>query len=360
MSHPLDAPLLPLLRDFDELRSAGDAFVLVSLVATAGSTYRKCGAQMLITRDFQARGLLSGGCLEVDLIEHARGVLATGTAQSVRYDMRGEDDRLFGIGSGCEGAMTVLLQRVGPSERWQPLAAIADAVQSARPSALGLIVSGPSAGRGWWQGGGDAPVLEPESIAAAREAVAASGEPELLEVDGVASVLILPLQSPPLLLLCGAGADAEPLARHAIAVGFAVTVCDHRPALAVAARFPHCALRCQPAAAFDELPELAHCDAAIIMSHHLESDLEYLRALAARDRIGYVGLLGPPARRERLLAGLGPLAAALDARLRAPLGLDIGARTPDAIALAAVAELHAWIAGRAGGPWREAPRTTPR
>ncbi len=359
MSHPLNAPLLPLLRDFDDLRSAGDAFVLATLVATEGSTYRKRGAQMLITRDLQARGLLSGGCLEVDLVEHARGVLATGDASTVRYDMRGEDDRLFGIGSGCEGAMTVLLQRVGPAERWQPLAAIADAVRDARPSALALIASGPAAGRGWWRDGGDAPVPEPAAIAAARDAAAASGKPASIDVDGIARVLILPLRPPPMLVLCGAGADAEPLARQAIAIGFAVTVCDHRPALAVASRFPDCTVRCQPAAAFHELPELARCDAAIVMSHHLDSDLEYLRALAGRDRIGYVGLLGPPARRERLLAGLGPQAAALGRRLRAPLGLDIGARTPDAIALAAVAELHAWIAGRAGGPWREAPRTTP-
>jgi xanthine/CO dehydrogenase XdhC/CoxF family maturation factor len=133
-----------------------------------------------------------------------------------------------------------------------------------------------------------------------------------------------------------------------------VTVCDHRPALVIAARFPDCGLRCQPAAEFGRLPELACCDAAVVMSHHLEADLDYLRALADHPGIGYVGLLGPAPRRDRLLCELGARAAALGGRLRAPVGLDIGARTPEAIALATVAELHAWFAGRHGGPWHEA------
>ena len=108
------------------------------------------------------------------------------------------------------------------------------------------------------------------------------------------------------------------------------------------------------------MPDLAHADAAIVMSHHLQADLAYLRAIAAQDGIAYVGLLGPLARRERLLGELGPLADALRSRMRAPLGLDIGARTPEAIALAAAAELHAWIAGRGGGPWHGELPAAPR
>ncbi len=87
------------------------------------------------------------------------------------------------------------------------------------------------------------------------------------------------------------------------------------------------------------------------MSHHLDADLAYLEALADCGTIGYVGLLGPAPRRDRLLAALGARAARLEGRLRAPIGLDIGARTPEAIALAAAGELHAWFAGRGGGPF---------
>jgi len=356
MAHPLEAPLAPLLRDFRELQALGAPFVLATVVATEGSTYSKTGSQMLITAGSQLRGLLSGGCLEVDLAEHARQVLASGVARLVSYDMRGEDDLLFGIGSGCEGAMQVLLQRVGPAERWQPLAQVDACVGQRRREALGLITDGAAAGRGWWNGGGDAPWPEPQAVCEARDAAVTAARPRLIDVriDGTTlRVLVKPLVLPPQLLLCGAGADAVPLARQAIALGLAVTVCDHRPALATAGRFPHCAVHCVPAARLGATVDLAHFDAAVVMSHHLPADLEYLRSLAAAEDVAYVGLLGPAARRERLLADLGPLAATLRQRLRAPVGLDIGARTPEAIALAAAGEIHAWLAGRGGRPWCE-------
>lgn len=189
---------------------------------------------------------------------------------------------------------------------------------------------------------------------AARAAAAANPAPRIVEFEtgpGLATALVIPLPPPPLLLLCGAGADAQPLAQQAISLGFAVTVCDHRPALLAQDRFPHCRLSCRPAREFRQLAEIGDCSAAIVMSHHLDADLAYLEALSDFDSIGYVGLLGPAPRRDRLLASLGTRAARLQGRLRAPMGLDIGARTPEAIALAAAGELHAWFAGRGGGPF---------
>jgi xanthine/CO dehydrogenase XdhC/CoxF family maturation factor len=92
------------------------------------------------------------------------------------------------------------------------------------------------------------------------------------------------------------------------------------------------------------------------MSHHLESDLQYLRALAF-STVPYVGLLGPAARREKLLADLGDDAGKLRARLRAPVGLDIGGRAPESIALSIVGEIHAALAGRGGRPFSEVAAT---
>src|ERR1700721_2166353 len=88
--------------------------VLATVVATAGSTYRKPGARMLIMADGSYLGLLSGGCLEADLTLHSQQVLDTGVPRAIEYDMRGPDDILFGIGAGCEGAMRVLLEPAGP------------------------------------------------------------------------------------------------------------------------------------------------------------------------------------------------------------------------------------------------------
>src|SRR6185503_20319914 len=96
--------------------------VLATVIRTGGSTYAKPGAQMLIANDGEYAGLLSGGCLEGDLREHARRVAATGQARIVSYDLRSKEDQLFGIGAGCEGAMDILLTRHGPeADGWQPL-----------------------------------------------------------------------------------------------------------------------------------------------------------------------------------------------------------------------------------------------
>jgi len=358
MAHALETPLLPLVRDFRELRAAAQPFVLATVLATDGSTYRKAGTPMLITAAGESRGLLSGGCLEVDLVEHARGVLETGQARLAAYDMRGEQDALFGIGSGCEGAMRVLLQRVGPDEDWQPLAVLADLVEARTGGAIAIIAEGPHAGRAWWPGGGDAPETEPVSIGSARTASASAGVVEVPTGGGVLRVMMLPVPPPPRLVICGAGDDARPLARQAVTLGFDVAICDHRPALLSPARFPHCRLHCRPPGEFAGNPGLADIDAAVVMSHHLAADAAYLGALADLPGVGYVGLLGPAPRRERLLATLGPRAVRLDGRLHAPVGLDIGARTPEAIALAAAGELHAWIAGRMGGAWQSAPGGT--
>ncbi len=343
MIHPLDAPLAPLLRDFRELRSRGEPCVLATVVATAGSTYRKGGAQMLVTSQAERRGLLSGGCLEADLIERAQRVQLSGRSELASYDMRGEDDLLFGIGSGCEGAMEVLLQRLGPAERWQPLAHAAECVAARRPETIALVCSGAAAGRAWWSGGGDAPWPEPAEIAAARRQ-AAIRTLDCRVGSEVIRVLMLPLRLPTGLLVCGAGDDAVPLARLAIALGFAVTVCDHRPALADPARFPECEVLCLRAPEIAARLEPERFAAAVVMSHHLASDESYLRTLSGWPQLGYVGLLGPAARRARLLSTLGAASAPLGSRLHAPVGLDIGARTPEAVALAIAAELHTWIA----------------
>jgi len=359
MAHALETPLLPLVRDFRDLQAGSRPFVLATIVATEGSTYRKAGTPMLITASGQPRGLLSGGCLEVDLVEHAREVLESGRSLVTAYDMRGEDDVLFGIGSGCEGAMRVLLQRVGPEERWQPLEAVAALVEARNRGAIALVADGPSAGRAWWPGGGNAGPAEPDDVRDARTACTSARLIQVQSGGDALQVLLLPVQPPPLLVLCGAGDDAQPLAQLAVTLGFDVSVCDHRPGLLSAARFPGCRLNGQPVDGFAQLDVLGDCDAAMVMSHHLDADAAYLGTLADCAHVGYVGLLGPAPRRDRLLQMLGPKAARLDGRLRAPVGLDIGARTPEAIALAAAGELHAWIAGRAGGAWHETLRTAP-
>jgi len=156
------------------------------------------------------------------------------------------------------------------------------------------------------------------------------------------------LAPPPHLLICGAAPDAQPVAGAAHALGWRVTVVDHRPAYAVAADFPGArVLLCDPGSLRQRVA-VEQCHAAVVMSHHLLSDASYLRELAQAGVPAYVGLLGPEARRARLAEELGPAMENLNSRIRGPVGIDIGAVTPEGIALAIVTQIHAWLAGRGG------------
>ncbi len=351
--------LLPL---FERERARAEAMVLATVVHTAGPTYTKPGAQMLISGSGEYAGLLSGGCLEGDLSERAKRVLADGAAEIVRYDMRSADDLLFGLGSGCEGAMEILLQRIEAATTWQPLRRLAEAWAARRSQRLLLIVragggSSATAGAGIFLADGEPfGALSPATVDALHHFAARlpAGQENRLLAQALpgTDLLVLDQSAPPRVLLLGAGPDALPVAQLVTFLGWSLTVVDHRSHYAQAKRFERAdSVLDGGAAALSELLQLGDTafDASIVMSHHLLTDLAYLRVLATSE-IPYVGLLGPASRRDRLLRELGTTAAArLQPRLRAPVGLDLGAAAPEAIALAIVAEIQGFLAGDATG-----------
>lgn len=322
---------------------------LATVVATAGSTYRKSGARMLIRPDGSYIGLLSGGCLEADLSGHASKVHKDGVPRSVEYDMRGPDDLLFGIGAGCEGSMRVLLEPAGagrPAAR--ALGSAAPAINAGRPTVLIVVHHSADLALGTYAPAAARPDAElpPALLAAAQEAMASSSS-RSIELDlarGRTQALVHYIAAAPHLLICGAGPDAEPVVSTARTLGWRVTVVDHRPAYAQAVRFPGARVILGDASQLCRLVNPAECHAAIVMSHHLTSDTAYLKSLAEADMPAYIGLLGPAARRRRLAADIGALTERLRGRLRGPVGLNIGAVTPEGIALAIIAQIHAWLA----------------
>ncbi len=361
----LISPLLPLL---ERERAANRPVALAVVVHTAGSTYRKPGALMLIASDGRFAGLLSGGCLETDLQDHARAVIETGEPRSVMYDMRGPDDLLWGLGVGCEGAMQIFLLRVGPMNGWQPLDYLVSALAAHAPTAVGVAIE--SSVPQIATGSVFLPSPDAEAFYAALPCgaeihsllgrVAQSGHADWFASSAPAlRVFAMPLALPPRILLLGAGPDAMPVVDMASRLAWKVTLYDHRPAYAQAMHFPAAdrVIVGRPEELLSHLNVAAY-DAAVVMSHHLPSDLAYLRVLA-ESPLGYVGLLGPAARRERLLGDLGPGAQSLHGRLRAPVGLALGGRTPESIALAIVAEIHAYLHGREGGPFTFSAGTAP-
>ena len=322
------------------------ARVLATVVATAGSTYRKPGARMLIMADDSYLGLLSGGCLEADLKIHAREVLMSGVPRAIEYDMRGPDELLFGIGTGCEGAMRVLLEPASSTSiAARALDAAASTAHLGLPTSLVMIHETSDFKLGTYAAAAPLPAA---LIDAARQVIAkAESHAVSFETDGRRTrALVEFLAPPPHLLVCGAGPDAIPVVNAARALGWRVTVVDHRPAYIADGRFASAQALLGDASALRAVVEVGRCHAAVVMSHHLASDAAYLRELAAAGAPAYVGLLGPRARRERLMQELGGAADSLHDRLHSPVGLDLGAITPEAIALAIVSEIHAWLARR--------------
>jgi xanthine dehydrogenase accessory factor len=317
--------LMPLYR---AASTRGDTLALATLVQTAGSTYRKAGAQMLIAADGQYAGLLSGGCLEGDLAARAREVIATGRAAYISYDMRGPDDAVWGLGSGCEGAMRILLCAVGPNTNWAPLVWLEKSLTASVASRYALVIDDRSSRFG-----------------------ACLRESEVESLLGRNDTLWIALTPPPALLICGAGPDAAPVAQFARLLGWRVFAADHRSAYLGPERFPAGVrlIESRPAP-LAVLSPTQPFDAAVIMSHHLDTDRGWLVALAASPP-AYVGLLGPAPRREKLLGELSATQrAALASVLRAPVGLDLGGRSPAAIALSIVSEIQAALHQRAGRP----------
>jgi len=350
---------LSALLDFYRAHQTDDALVLGTVIATEGSTYRKPGAMMLIAMDSSYRGLISGGCLESDLASHAKAVFADGQTREVCYDMSQGDDFAWGLGLGCDGIIRLMLQRLDRPTGFGFLAALNQAWKLKSHGLLSLVTASddPAHPAGSFSllcedniDAGNTTLME--SLQAQQGTLFSGGHDmsrrywyDSLEFgQGKVELLRIPIMPPPTVLICGAGHDAVPLTRLAVEMGWRCTVVDHRPGFARADRFPSaCEVQVLQASELGNHVALKDIDAAVVMTHHLGHDRQYLAQVAA-EQVPYIGLLGPRARRDRLLAEIN----AVDTHVHGPAGLDIGAEMPESIALAIIAEIHAFLNRRDG------------
>ncbi|HEX5419427.1 MAG TPA: XdhC family protein [Gammaproteobacteria bacterium] len=358
-----------IIQTFEAWRETGEALALATVFETSGSTYSKAGHRILIAANGDYQGLVSGGCLEGDVAERARRVLESGESASVTYDLRGEGDELWGLGIGCNGLIRIFLQPLYAEAGYEPFASMAAVLQGTRGGAAALVIeggrSGLPKGAGWVRGPEadcrwrleslEAGSGWLERLAAGCERVFESGNSLYLAESG-AEVLFAPLHKLPRVLVLGAGLDAIPVVEMAAALGWFVTVADHRPAYLERGGFARadCVIAVEPGGLRRRL-RLDDYDAVLVMSHHLPTDKAYLGELAGLG-CRYLGVLGPPGRKERLLGSLGPAAGPLRGRLRGPVGLDIGADSPESIALSILAELQAVLAAPAASAADASPR----
>ena len=278
-------------RILDALRATPRG-ILVTVVRTSGSTYRRTGARAVIGEDGRATGAISGGCLERDLAERIKPWLADMQPRVVTYDSTRADDLVFGLGLGCRGILDLLIEPF----------------DAAHPPRLAEFR---------WNG---------------REPV----EWTTTLPDGETLVEIVRPQRA--IVLFGNGPDVAPVVRCAQQIGWRVDVVTKRDPV-----------------------DVSDYDAAVVMTHNFPRDVEILRTLLASP-VAYIGLLGPRTRGDELLA---EVSAAREARIFSPVGLDLGAETPEEIALSIVAEIQAVLNARSARALREleepihTPRNTP-
>lgn len=346
----MDLGLEELTTFFDAHRH-DEHLVVAVVIATGGSTYRKTGAMVLVAADGSHAGLISGGCLEGDLVQHAAAVFADGQVRRLSYDLNDDPELLMGLGLGCGGDIHLLLQRLDREQGFGVLPGAFAAHRRGLDCLLAVVTETGS--------------TLPAGLLARHDADGAyAGPPELEDLlpsqasragqdhrwqqlstrlGGVETTLgLLRLAAAPLVLVCGAGPDAAPLVAQVRALGWRCVVVDHRPAFARPERFATGAeVLCLKPGALAGTVALQQVEAAVVMTHHLGHDEAWLRALLAR-RPAYLGLLGPDRRRRQLaqVIGVDP------ALIHGPAGLDLGAELPAAIALSVMAEIHAVLNGR--------------
>jgi xanthine dehydrogenase accessory factor len=362
---------------------AGESVVVASVVRTEGSAYRSVGARMVVRDDETAVGLLSGGCLEGDLIRRAARVRSSGLAEVATYDGRSDGESIWGLELGCNGLVEILLERRSPTEAGALGALLARAVENEAPSVLATVVraSGDGAPRvgarvlvhapldverdGEWNGSAllDAVIADARrGDVSARRGLSRDYALATDASDPAPNVLVqvaFEIVSPTVdLIICGSGPDVIPVAKLASTLGWVVTVVDHRPALLTPPeRFGSArVVECAHSDSLDEVIAPGASSAAIVMSHNYERDLDYLDALG-RSRVAYIGMLGPRARTVRLLDDLEARGARFPEEMRehifAPIGLDVGGDGAEAIALSIVAEIASVMHGRTGTHLRE-------
>ncbi len=297
-----------------------DAAVLATLVKVEGSSYRRPGARLLLLADGTRVGSISGGCLEDDVVARARQTLATGRSATIVYDTTTENDLVWGTGLGCHGIVRMFIEKLPPVPAWA--AVLRENFVAGRDTRLEITYDGPSCGT--------------------RLAPATAGANPGIFLENI--------PPPTRLAIFGAGDDARPLVRFAKELGWHVTVADSRPAYVTAARFPEAdELALFRENDFGAATTLDARSLAVVMTHRYRDDLPLLRALLPRP-LSYLGLLGPRKRADKILETLAAegLVITEDMRdkLHAPVGLDLGATTPESVALAILAEMQARISGR--------------
>lgn len=348
-----------MLDDLLAVWRTGQTAGLATVVRTIRSAPRAPGAAMMVAPDATVAGSVSGGCVEGAVYELAGAVVEAGRPELQRYGIT--DDDAFAVGLTCGGIIDVFVEPVSRNT-FPQLEAVADDIAAHRPVAVATVIAHPDAG---WVGRrlvlgadsvegslgsdrADAAVADDARglLAAGRTDVLTYGPDGERQGEGM-EVFVASHAPRPRMLVFGAIDFAAALTRQAALLGYRITVCDARAVFATPARFPaadevvvdwpHRYLAAQAASG-----ELDHRTAICVLTHDPKFDVPVLE-VALRLDVGYVGAMGSrPTHHDRLArlreAGLSDAELA---RLSSPIGLDLGARTPEETAVSIIGEIIA-------------------
>lgn len=348
-----------ILDEVGSWQRAGEEIALATLVAVRGSAPRRPGARLAVTRSGKIAGSISGGCVENDLIEKAMEVLRDAKPRLETYGI--SDEQGFEIGLSCGGSIDVLLE---PAAWDEPLNAACLALRSRRPVALGVVCDPPELrGRRIAVFPRDRSVgsIDREldgAIESEAHRLLPAGGTKLLALPwqgGDARVFVEAFAPPSRLFIVGATHAAVALCRMAKLVGFHVTVVDPRSIYASRERLPEAdeIRRAWPDEALDE-KEMDEYSYLVSLTHDPKFDQPtLLKALRSAARyIGAIGSRSTHERRKQQLREQGFADADLS-RIHSPIGLDIGSRTPEEIAVSILAEMLSVRYDRTAAPLKE-------
>ena len=355
-----------IIRAYDAAVHAGKKSALAEVVHLEGSSYRRPGARMLVTDDGELTGAISGGCLEGDALRKAMLVLSQQQSKLVTYDTSDEDDAAIGIQLGCAGIIQVLFEPVDPNKMDNPIQLLRKAIavrqgavivtlfslqkkRNAQPGTCLLMESNGNIT-------GSIPYPDLEGLIMQDVKMSMQQEQSFFrqyEGNGIEVNAFIEFLKPQVsLVVVGAGNDAIPMMQIADTIGWDVRVIDGRNTHAKPERFVSACqvLVSKPETALERIP-IEDQTVFVMMTHNYNYDKALLKSLLP-SKVRYVGMLGPKKKLERMLGEIQEEGMKVDAemleKVYGPAGLEIGAETPEEIALSIIAEIKAVLEGKNG------------
>ncbi len=349
-----------IIEAYQQTDFTGRKAALATVVKVTGSSYRSPGARMYITDDGRWVGSISGGCLEGDALRKARKVMSSGLSKMITYDTTEDENNSLGVGLGCNGIIHILLEPINelnnPIKLLQSIQLMEheSAMATVYESSIDELKVGDKILWNEQEELGQKSTCKQLIIDDLLNGIKNNGaRTKTYSIENKSCSVFLEVFQPPIdLLIFGGGFDSQPVAKFAQQLGWNVTVLDECVAHLLPINFPDAQLSgCQR----DEVTRnivVKPFSAAVLMSHNYYYDLEVLKQLLPTE-IKYIGILGPKKKGDKMLDELESNNIKLTKwdthRIHNPIGIDIGADSPEEIAFSIIAEIKAKFSGRSSG-----------